>query len=123
MALGSIRGKGAIRAVGRTLDYVVEPSDSEVGSFPVVPLQEMLEFARTERIALLKVDIEGSEKEAFQTVPPPLFRRIDRIIVEYHDNLVSGSLAAVRKALGPTHEVYIEPSSVSGCGLIRAIAR
>jgi len=121
MALGSIQGQGQMRSGERTLDNVLEISHSQCGSFPVVPLEEMLEFASSDRIALMKVDIEGSEKQAFQSVSPASLLRIDRLVLEYHDNLLPGCLDAVRKALSATHETYVEPSTVAGCGILRAV--
>jgi len=123
MALGSTHGQGQMRSGERTLDNVLEISHSPCGSFPVVPLAEMLEFAGSDRVALMKVDIEGSEKQAFQSVSPALLLRIDRIVLEYHDNLLPGSLDAVKKALSSTHETYVEPSSVAGCGILRGVLR
>ena len=108
-----------MRAEGRTLDNVLE--EQENGPFPVVPLTEMIRLAGPERISLMKVDIEGSEKEAFQIADSALFGRVDRIILEYHDNLVPGCLQVVSDALHNTHDISVERSSVAECGLVWAV--
>ena len=93
MALGASHAPRNDARGGRTLDNVLE--ERENGPFPVVPLAEMIRLAAADRISLLKVDIEGSEKEAFQIADAALFGRVDRIVLEYHDNLVPGCLQIV----------------------------
>lgn len=120
VALGGERGRGTMHAAGRSLDNTLEIAEAGGGSFEIVRLADAMEMAKAERIALLKMDIEGSEKAVFENVDSRSLERIDRIILEYHDNLIPGCLHAVREALRGSHEVWEEPSEVAGCGILRA---
>lgn len=50
-----------------------------------VTLGDALELAGTDRVSLLKLDIEGSEIDVLGTADPALLRRFDQITVEFHD--------------------------------------
>jgi FkbM family methyltransferase len=124
VALGREVGSGHMMAKGsRTLDHVLAATtDGSPGadSVPIVPLSGLFELARTQRIAFLKVDIEGSERDAFEGAPAEVFGRIDRMAVEYHDHLRPGALDVIRDRLAATHEAVVTPSAVAGCGILLA---
>lgn len=120
MALGGERGSGTMHAARRSLDNTLEIAEAGSGSFEIVRLADAIEMAKAERIALLKMDIEGSEKAVFESVEAESLERIDRLILEYHDNLIPGCLRAVQEALTGSHEMWEEPSELAGCGLLRA---
>jgi hypothetical protein len=92
-------------------------------SVPIIPLSGLFDLARVGRIAWLKVDIEGSEREAFEGGTPETFRRIDRMAVEYHDNLRPGTLNVLCDRLATTHDTLVVPSSIEGCGILLARLR
>lgn len=133
MALGAAVGAGTMVAVGdRSLDHTLRLGDgeglgdggAEAGdAIPVVPLAGLLDLARADRLALLKVDVEGSERDAFETVDRATLERFDRIAIEYHDNLRPGTLALLKDRLAATHVVESFGSSVDGCGIVRAARR
>jgi FkbM family methyltransferase len=47
-------------------------------------LEQILDEHRCESVDLLKMDIEGSELEIILSTPDPVFRRVNRILMEYH---------------------------------------
>src|SRR5215472_12909282 len=73
-----------------------------VGSMEVdeITFQTFMETCRIDRINLMKVDIEGSEVELFETLPSDILDRIDQVTVAFHDFKPEFELTAkVRAAL------------------------
>ena len=64
-----------------------------------IPFGEALSRVDAGNIDLLKVDIEGSEMDLFEGTEPGDFSNIDRVVVEYHDNIRTGSADFVRDKL------------------------
>jgi len=64
---------------------LITPNDNEQGSLmvPVAPLSVFLEEAGIDRVALLKIDIEGAELNLFESEAAVL-DRVDQITVEFH---------------------------------------
>ncbi|MBM4397624.1 MAG: FkbM family methyltransferase [Deltaproteobacteria bacterium] len=125
MALGKA-GFGRMEAVGaRSIDHMLEPgADPTSGDpVPIVPLDQLFDLAGAGRIAMLKCDVEGSEQDAFGDASPDSIRRIDRIAVEYHDNLRPGTLALLLERLGPTHDMDVRPEPGQFHGLLYAVRR
>ncbi len=135
VALGAEFGQGEMEAIGtRSLDHVLRagknvsnaPSTtttldpSAPPSVPIMPLGGLFELAAAEEIDFLKVDIEGSEHEVFAAAKPEDMGRIKRIAMEYHDNIVPGTLELVRNILAPTHEIIVRASQMQGCGILLA---
>lgn len=81
----------------------------DANSVGVVPLSHLFKLARTATINLLKMDAEGGEHAAFLNAVPEVFPRIERIVMEYHDNYVPGTVALLRERLAATHEVTVLP--------------
>ena len=118
VALGAGFGQGRMEAVGaRSLDHVLH-CDGNVTGVPVIPLSGLFDLAHAEEIDFLKVDIEGSEHDVFAAASPGVFGRFKRIAMEYHDQIVPGTLHLLRKVLSPTHELTIRPSHMAGCGIL-----
>jgi FkbM family methyltransferase len=119
VALGAGFGQGEMQAVGvRSLDHVLHCDDSGMGGISVIPLAGLFDLAGAEEIDFLKVDIEGSEHDVFAAASPELLSRFKRIAMEYHDQIVPGTLDLLREVLSPTHEVTIRPSHMAGCGIL-----
>ena len=122
LALGSRFGSGTMvrrgtRSLDHQLDAAVEPAtDTPV---PMVPLQGVLELTTT-RVAFLKLDIEGAERDLFDTASPAILRCFDRIALEYHDHITPGTLALLEERLSRTHRLAVYPSALAGCGVLRA---
>jgi len=54
-------------------------------TIPVITLEQVLEEKVGQRIDLLKLDCEGAEYEILLNQDPKFFKKINRIIMEYHD--------------------------------------
>ena len=83
----------------------------------------MFELCRAEEVALLKMDAEGAEEGAFSAADTGLIGRIQRIAMEYHDNLVPGTLSILRRRLSPTHELTVIPDPGAGHGRLFAVRK
>jgi len=129
VALGAGFGKGQMQAAGsRSLDHVLRVDPAAADGTPVIPLEGLFDltqadFTRKQEINFLKVDIEGSEHDVFAAASPDLLARFKRIAMEYHDQIVPGTLDLLRRVLGPTHEITIRPSKMEGCGILLARRR
>jgi FkbM family methyltransferase len=124
VALGAGFGKGHMQAVGsRSLDHVLRLDSSARDGMPVIPLSGLFDLARVSEIDFLKVDIEGSEHDVFVSASPDLLGRFKRIAMEYHDQIVPGTLELLRGVLEPTHEITVRPSRMEGCGILLARRR
>jgi len=62
-------------------------------------LQSLLERHGFERVALLKLDIEGPESAILLGAPAALLARFDQVTVEFHDFLYPGLAPAVDRAI------------------------
>lgn len=125
MALGA-EGFGSMLAVGdRSIDHMLSRSPDPTSSdpIPVVPLDRLFDLAGTDRLAMLKCDIEGSEYDAFDSATSATLGRIDRLAIEYHDNLRPGTLDLLRNRLAGTHEVRVRPEPGQLHGLLYAVRR
>ena len=72
-----------------------ETSDIAVST---VDIEALLKHSQHSRVGLLKIDIEGSEKNLFAE-KPQWTDQIDYIVIETHDHIQSGASDAVEKAL------------------------
>jgi FkbM family methyltransferase len=121
VALGAGFSRGEMQAAGsRSLDHVLRVDSSAADGVPVIPLAGLFDLAGAQEIDFLKVDIEGSERDVFAAVSPNLLGRFKRIAMEYHDQLVPGTLDLLRRVLAPTHELTTRPSRMEGCGILLA---
>jgi len=111
----------------RSLDHkLLEKTDkipilSNCSSVNTIPLAAIFDMMNTQEIALLKIDIEGAEKEVFASTPGEFLKRVNLMVIEYHDNLSPGTLALITEKLKSTHHLNIIPSELSGCGLLFAM--
>jgi FkbM family methyltransferase len=123
VALGRDFGQGHMISVGtRSLDHTLAPGGDRADSpgVLIVPISGLFDLAKADRIALLKVDIEGSEYDAFEHVDKSTLERIDRIAIEYHDNIRPGTLSLLESRLSSTHRCTSDASPVTGCGILLA---
>jgi FkbM family methyltransferase len=124
MALGAELSKGHMQPVGsRSLDHVLRTDSTAANSIPVIPLAGLFDLAQTQEIEFLKVDIEGSEHNVFAAAPADIFPRFKRIAMEYHDQIVPGTLELLQRVLSPTHNIVVHPSTMEGCGILLARRR
>jgi|SRR5208282_814413 len=121
VALGAGFSRGQMQAAGsRSLDHVLRVHSATADGIPVIPLSGLFDLARAQEIDFLKVDIEGSEHDVFAAASPDLLGRFKRIAMEYHDQIVPGTLELLRRVLTPTHEISVRPSKMEGCGILLA---
>jgi FkbM family methyltransferase len=97
--------------------------ENESGAVGVVPLKDLFELSGSREIALLKMDAEGGEHAAFGSAEPELFGRIERIVMEYHDNYVPGTLAMLRERLSATHDMTVLPDAGQLHGRLFAVRK
>ncbi len=111
MALGAGFGKGQMQAVGtRSLDHVLRVDSSQADGIAVIPLSGLFDLAHAQEIDFLKVDIEGSEHDVFAAATPEVLGRFKRIAMEYHDQIVPGTLELLRGCSSSSHEITVRPS-------------
>lgn len=67
---------------------------------PCLRLDEFFDRAGISRCALLKVDTEGAEVEIVAGPPREFWDRVDRLVLEHHDDLTPGAGALVLRLLG-----------------------
>ena len=105
----------------RSIDaQVCSAEKGEDGATEVVTLEHIMSFSDNERISLLKMDIEGAEYPIFKSIKDSTLSKIDRLCMEYHDNLKPGILALLKERLEPTHNLEIYPNGDSGHGMLFA---
>jgi len=111
LAVGGAAGRVRVetpKSTNRSHDARVIPGgDDDADAVDVIPLAAVLELAKCERIALLKMDIEGGEYDAFNTLDDALLPRFERIAMEYHDNLRNGTLEMLKNKFQHTHDVTV----------------
>lgn len=124
-AVGPGGGHGQVRAASnRSIDHRLVPCDEgPPGAVPVVSLRQLLDLTGADRVAFLKMDVEGAEYDAFAEADGPTLARIDRIALEYHDNLRPGTLALLRHRLASSHDVRVMPTEDRGYGVLLAVRR
>lgn len=85
---------------------VGEAQKGDATSIAALGVSDLLEQFEGHRIDLLKIDIEGAEKEVFQNGVKDWIDCIGVIAVELHDNIVPGCSQALTKALvGRNHRM------------------
>lgn len=119
--LGGATGRGTMEDVGtRSLDHRMR-TDSEAGdgSVPVYSFADALGLAKAERVALFKIDIEGSEYDLFEAAAESSIARVDRFAIEYHEHTRPGVVDLLTARLAPTHTVTVHPCG-PGYGMLYA---
>ena len=109
-----------VHSTGRSIDNRAEAVEqAESTAVKMIPLIEVLAMAKKDRIDFFKMDIEGSEIDVMNAATRETLLRIERLGIEYHDNLVPGALKRLQEILAPTHELRVEPTP-HGHGLLTA---
>ena len=77
-------------AVGKTAFRVIETEQSEPGSFKGTTIEKILADSGFSKIDILKMDIEGAEKEVFKENYKNWINKVQVLIIELHDRNVPG---------------------------------
>jgi FkbM family methyltransferase len=122
-APGEVRLNTAILTGHRSL-FDRQSATSEPGeAVPSINLAQAVELTGAKQIDLLKIDVEGSEIEIVEGADADTWKKIRRVVVEYHDLFRPGCQERVTRVLAAqgfsSLETLPEPSP-SGLGLIRA---
>jgi len=96
-------------------------SESNHERVNTIPFESIFDLIKSQDIALLKMDIEGGEKEVFESTSPEILKRVNCLAIEYHDNIYPGILDLIKEKLESTHHLNIVPSRLDGCGLLFAV--
>jgi len=119
-AIGGHPGKfKAQAATDRTIDtYVVEAKYDDENAVDAILVRDLVD--RSHRIAFMKMDVEGAEYDVFDTIEEATLARLERIAMEYHDNLKPGTLDLLKRRLRRTHRVRVIPDEMTGHGRLFA---
>ncbi len=102
-AVSSSRGAADLRMGASSIHTSLFASDQVEGSrrerINLINFEDVLRLSGERRIAILKVDIEGAEKDLFSSLPPVALGVVERVVLEYHDHIVTGSRQSVESAL------------------------
>ena len=94
---------GHLRIKDRSADanaFQVEWTESPTAdSMPAVSIAELLEKSGRQTIDILKLDVEGAEKELFQSGYDAWLPKTKLLIVELHDRMVPGCSKALFEAI------------------------
>ena len=121
-ALGGSQEQAFMQSVGtRSIDHLLQDEPTEDGqAVPVISLGGILAKLGVERVAMLKMDVEGAEFDAFSEAKDEELVCFERIAMEYHDNLRPGTLELIQDRLAKTHDIVIEPTFDRGYGILLA---
>lgn len=76
----------------KSAGYMMKPNSSETGEFiESVTVNQIMEDFKMDEVSILKIDIEGSEKEVFQYNSSPWLAKSKCVIAELHDWLKPGT--------------------------------
>jgi FkbM family methyltransferase len=125
-ALGGRSGFGVIHDGGnRSLDHQLQPIsnvDDQASRTTVHSFADVLQMAGAARIALFKIDIEGSEGTLIESADESDLKRISRFAIEYHDNIRPGTSRSLQTRLEQTHVVRMDPDP-GGYGMLYATSK
>jgi len=78
---------------------VAETTADNPNSIPAICIPTIMREQSWDRIDLLKIDIEGSEKEVFETNYETWLPKTRAVVIELHDNMKKGTSKSVFKAI------------------------
>ncbi len=121
-AMGAGTGLGRLEAAtDRSIDHrLVDASEEDPDAVPILSLIELVEKTGSDRIAMLKIDIEGAEYDAFEATSDEVLDRIDRVAMEYHDHMIPGTLGMLHRRFARTHKITVQPTEDRGYGVFLA---
>ena len=121
VGLGASCGYASFQRKNRSLDnqlMTVFSPPLKGDAVRVLSLDLLIEGLDIKEVALLKMDIEGSEHDVFSTISEDTLRKIDTLVAEYHDNIRPGTLRLMREKLHATHDIEVLVSKPAGNGML-----
>lgn len=79
--------------------YMVEPIKTENSGIPGLTVNGIMNSFNIEEFSLVKIDIEGAEKEVFEDENNTWINKCDCIIVELHDHMKAGATKSYFSAM------------------------
>ena len=121
LAIGPVEGQARFQTGGLPLDeaHLDEQGDLIVESSR---LETLLARNEIPRVALLKIDIEGSEYDLIDRELTTLANRVDRILLEWHP-VASRTCDDLRSSLAPHYETEVLSSREGRSGVLYATRR
>ena len=80
-------------------EFQVREAEGGSGGLRAVTIPELLKMAGCKRVSVLKIDIEGAEKELFSSGYEEWLGLVDLIIIELHDRYRAGCSSTFYRAL------------------------
>lgn len=80
---------------------VAEPDDHQPGTIVALGIADVLQKIGEDHVDLLKLDIEGSEKDLFASNTESWLSRVPTILIELHDWMLPGCSESVYRATDP----------------------
>jgi FkbM family methyltransferase len=121
-AVGAQTGRVDLLAAEQALDSAVTAAAD--GGVPALSLADAMAAVGAQRVDLLKLDCEGSEFPILQGAGAGTLARVQRIVMEYHDDLPAGRDHRALGALLASHGYAVRawPSPVHRhLGYLRAV--
>ncbi|PCJ87284.1 MAG: hypothetical protein COA57_04975 [Flavobacteriales bacterium] len=84
---------------GHTAFQVIETTKEDINSFPAITIEQVLNDTDYDRIDILKIDIEGTEKELFEGNHKNWIDKVDVLIIELHDRFKPGCALSFYSAI------------------------
>jgi len=78
---------------------VRESKDKSIGSTPTITIPQILKKYNMDKIDLLKIDIEGAEKDLFENGSDKWINKIGAIFIEIHDRINPDCPAVIDKII------------------------
>jgi len=111
-------GRRSMTAASRSVDHQLGRETDGDAAVDVISLGEAIR--RAGRVDLLKMDIEGSEAEAFAD-PVPEMSAVRCAAIEWHEHIRSGVLQLLKDRLTPTHHIVRVVNDNSRYGMLYAV--
>jgi FkbM family methyltransferase len=111
---------------GRSLDCQFVKHHQGMGlleaelSVDCIAIESIFDLIGSQKISLLKMDIEGGEEAIFKSISSKVLTRINSLVIEYHSQDI---LRLVTDKLLTTHDLKTFDSYPANCGLLFAVSR
>lgn len=98
----------------KSASFMVEPGEDKSGDLiKGVTLNQLMEDYKIDILSLVKIDIEGAEKEVFQYNTSPWLSKSECVIVELHDWLKEGTSQVFFKTMSEFNwRTYIKGENI-----------